>query len=162
MLYIGRILYSQHTTFLFSYASYIFCKKIPGNNDIIEILDRQGGSYHRYIPRTTNGSNPAACVPATANGRRFHVMNDLYHRNEAIRRYHVPGHTAYRALRCFARQHKAGSKKRPQEDAKPPPAEKNRSHGSPNARPRAGLVPRYKTGSLFGALARQNPQLNWG
>lgn len=76
-------------------------------------------------------------------------MNDLYHRNEAICRYHVPGHTAYRALRCFARQHKAGSKKRPQEDAKPPPAEKNRSHGSPNARPRAGLVLRYKTGSFF-------------
>lgn len=79
----------------------------------------------------------------------LYVMGISRHRIKMVRRFHVPGHTAYRNLRHCARQHGPRRKKAQQQENVPPHAKKSRSNGSPNALPTAGLVLRYETGCFF-------------
>ena len=103
---------------------------------------------HPRLNRCAEGSLSPVCRQQTTE-EGFSVMDVLCHRIETVRRFHVPGHTAYRDLRHCARQHGPGRKKTPLQENDPLPADKSCSNGPPNALPTAGLVLRYETGCCF-------------
>lgn len=76
---------------------------------------------------------------------------DAGHRIETVQRFHVPGHTVYKDLRCSARQYKTEPSKNPRKEDDPPPARAS-PNGPPNALKTAGLVLRYKAGCFFVSL----------
>lgn len=84
-------------------------------------------------------------------------MDALSHRIETVRRFREPKHTAYRDLRCYARQHRIGSKKRLYKENDPLPAERPCPNGPPNAPPTAGLVLRYEAGCFIIPRCRGPP-----